>query len=61
MGTMSTEAAIAIHGAVKRYGEITAVDGLDLTVQPGVCFGLLGPQRRGQVDDDADADGAGAG
>ena len=40
--------AIAIRGAVKRYGEITAVDGLDLEVPVGVCFGLLGPNGAGK-------------
>src|SRR6202035_2360787 len=35
-------------GAVKRYGAITAVDGLDLVVPPGVCFGLLGPNGAGK-------------
>ncbi len=40
--------AIAIRGAVKRYGEITAVDGLDLEVPAGVCFGLLGPNGAGK-------------
>jgi lipooligosaccharide transport system ATP-binding protein len=33
---------------VKRYGPITAVDGLDLEVPPGVCFGLLGPNGAGK-------------
>ena len=41
-------AAIAIRGAHKRYGEINAVDGLDLEVPPGVCFGLLGPNGAGK-------------
>ena len=40
--------AIAIRGAHKRYGEINAVDGLDLEVPPGVCFGLLGPNGAGK-------------
>jgi lipooligosaccharide transport system ATP-binding protein len=40
--------AIEIRGAVKRYGEITAVNGLDLVVEPGVCFGLLGPNGAGK-------------
>jgi len=35
-------------GVVKRYGEITAVDDLDLVVPPGVCFGLLGPNGAGK-------------
>ncbi len=41
-------AAIALSGVVKRFGEITAVDGLDLEVEPGVCFGLLGPNGAGK-------------
>jgi lipooligosaccharide transport system ATP-binding protein len=40
--------AIAIRGAVKRYGDITAVAGLDLEVPAGVCFGLLGPNGAGK-------------
>ena len=40
--------AIAIRGAHKRYGEITAVNGLDLEVPVGVCFGLLGPNGAGK-------------
>jgi lipooligosaccharide transport system ATP-binding protein len=41
-------AAISLSGVVKRYGEITAVNGLDLEVPPGVCFGLLGPNGAGK-------------
>jgi lipooligosaccharide transport system ATP-binding protein len=37
-----------MHAVVKRYGAITAVDGLDLVVPPGVCFGLLGPNGAGK-------------
>jgi lipooligosaccharide transport system ATP-binding protein len=40
--------AIALRGVVKRYGEIVAVNGLDLEVQPGICFGLLGPNGAGK-------------
>ncbi len=40
--------AIALRGAVKRYGEITAVDGLDLVVPEGTCVGLLGPNGAGK-------------
>jgi lipooligosaccharide transport system ATP-binding protein len=47
-GEQVGEPAIALHGAVKRYGEIVAVDGLDLEVPPGVCFGLLGPNGAGK-------------
>jgi lipooligosaccharide transport system ATP-binding protein len=33
---------------VKRYGDITAVDGLDLEVPEGTCVGLLGPNGAGK-------------
>jgi lipooligosaccharide transport system ATP-binding protein len=40
--------AIRVRGAVKRYGEITAVGGLDLDVPMGTCVGLLGPNGAGK-------------
>jgi ABC-type multidrug transport system ATPase subunit len=40
--------AIQIRGGVKRFGEITAVDGLDLDVPSGICLGLLGPNGAGK-------------
>jgi lipooligosaccharide transport system ATP-binding protein len=40
--------AIRLRGAVKRYGSITAVDGLDLDVPVGTCVGLLGPNGAGK-------------
>jgi lipooligosaccharide transport system ATP-binding protein len=43
-----SQAAISLRGVVKRYGEIVAVNGLDLEVPPGVCFGLLGPNGAGK-------------
>ena len=43
-----TEPAIRLRGAVKRYGAITAVDGLDLDVPMGTCVGLLGPNGAGK-------------
>jgi lipooligosaccharide transport system ATP-binding protein len=42
------ELAIRLRGAVKRYDEITAVDGLDLDVPMGTCVGLLGPNGAGK-------------
>jgi lipooligosaccharide transport system ATP-binding protein len=42
------ELAIRLRGAVKRYGPITAVDGLDLDVPVGTCVGLLGPNGAGK-------------
>jgi lipooligosaccharide transport system ATP-binding protein len=41
-------AAIELRGVVKRFGEITAVDGLDLDVPEGTCLGLLGPNGAGK-------------
>jgi lipooligosaccharide transport system ATP-binding protein len=40
--------AISLEGVVKHYGEITAVNGLNLVVEPGICFGLLGPNGAGK-------------
>ncbi len=45
---MNGELAIRLRGAVKRYGPITAVDGLDLDVPIGTCVGLLGPNGAGK-------------
>jgi lipooligosaccharide transport system ATP-binding protein len=44
----SGEPAIALKGVVKRYGSIVAVNGLNLEVPAGVCFGLLGPNGAGK-------------
>jgi lipooligosaccharide transport system ATP-binding protein len=43
-----TELAIRLRGVVKRFGEITAVNGLDLDVPVGTCVGLLGPNGAGK-------------
>ncbi|HKF14335.1 MAG TPA: ABC transporter ATP-binding protein [Gaiellaceae bacterium] len=42
------ELAIRLRGVVKRYGAVTAVDGLDLDVPMGTCVGLLGPNGAGK-------------
>jgi lipooligosaccharide transport system ATP-binding protein len=42
------ELAIRMRGVVKRFGPITAVDGLDLEVPVGTCVGLLGPNGAGK-------------
>jgi ABC-2 type transport system ATP-binding protein len=41
--------ALRCRGLVKRYGDVLAVDGLDLGVQQGECFGLLGPNGAGKT------------
>jgi lipooligosaccharide transport system ATP-binding protein len=40
--------AIELSRVVKRFGAITAVDGLDLDVPEGICLGLLGPNGAGK-------------
>jgi oleandomycin transport system ATP-binding protein len=41
--------AIEAEGLVKRFGKTLAVDGVDLTVQPGMVLGLLGPNGAGKT------------
>lgn len=43
------QAAIHCRGLVKRYGTVVAVDGLDLEIKSGECFGLLGPNGAGKT------------
>jgi lipooligosaccharide transport system ATP-binding protein len=45
---MTGESAIRLRGVVKRFGGLTAVDGLDLDVPFGTCVGLLGPNGAGK-------------
>lgn len=40
---------LTIQGLTKRYGKITAVDGLDLEVEKGMSFGILGPNGSGKT------------
>jgi lipooligosaccharide transport system ATP-binding protein len=44
----TTASAIRLRGVVKRFGGLTAVDGLDLDVPLGSCVGLLGPNGAGK-------------
>src|SRR5215212_3933768 len=41
--------AIVVEGLVKRFGETTALDGVDLTVAEGSVLGLLGPNGAGKT------------
>jgi ABC-2 type transport system ATP-binding protein len=43
------DAVIETHKLTKRYGGVTAVDGLDLTLNGGEVFGLLGPNGSGKT------------
>jgi ABC-2 type transport system ATP-binding protein len=40
--------AVEIKGVVKRYGDIRAVDNIDLSVRSGEIFGILGPNGSGK-------------
>ena len=43
------EVAIACSGLVKRYPGVLAVDGIDLEIRRGECFGMLGPNGAGKT------------
>jgi len=45
----SAAAAVQLEGLSKRYGDVRAVDGLDLEIRLGECFGLLGPNGAGKT------------
>src|ERR1700760_781089 len=45
----SRRPALFVHDLRKTYGDVRAVDGLDLSVTPGECFGLLGPNGAGKT------------
>jgi ABC-2 type transport system ATP-binding protein len=42
-------AALAVRGLRKAYGDVVAVESLDLEVRAGECFGLLGPNGAGKT------------
>jgi ABC-2 type transport system ATP-binding protein len=49
-GTSAAEAApVELRGLVKRYGDLVAVDRVDLTVEPGDVYGYLGPNGAGKT------------
>jgi ABC-2 type transport system ATP-binding protein len=45
----TAELAIETHGLTKRFGERTALDGIDLRVPRGCAFGFLGPNGAGKT------------
>jgi len=50
MTTATTSStAVRCRGLVKRYADVVAVNGLDLEVIRGECFGLLGPNGAGKT------------
>jgi ABC-2 type transport system ATP-binding protein len=49
MSPPTPQAALSVSGLRKAYSDVVAVDGLDLEVRCGECFGLLGPNGAGKT------------
>ena len=49
MQEQATNAALRVRTLRKTYKDVVAVDGIDLDVHPGECFGLLGPNGAGKT------------
>ena len=49
MGTAAALPPLLVRGLRKRYGDVVAVDGVDLEIRTGECFGLLGPNGAGKT------------
>ncbi|WP_375771259.1 ABC transporter ATP-binding protein [Archangium gephyra] len=48
MSPTPTDLAVAAHGLVKRFGEFTALDGMELTIPRGSFYAFLGPNGAGK-------------
>ena len=49
MTATSTRPAIELTGVVKKFGALTALADVDLSVQPGTVFGVIGPNGAGNT------------
>src|ERR1700709_2825398 len=45
----TSEPAIAVSGLVKSFGDVRALDGIDLEAAPGTVLGVLGPNGAGKT------------
>jgi lipooligosaccharide transport system ATP-binding protein len=43
------EAVVELTGVTKRFGDLTAVNGVSLTIPAGICYALLGPNGAGKT------------
>ena len=46
---MEEKTIVSIHNLVKRYGDVLALDHLDLEIKRGEIYGLLGPNGSGKT------------
>jgi daunorubicin resistance ABC transporter ATP-binding subunit len=46
---LRNDPAVLVEGLTKRFGSVTALDGIDFTVPSGSVFGLLGPNGAGKT------------
>src|ERR1041385_4473797 len=49
MPPLATQTALRVRSLRKAYKDVVAVDGIDLDVGAGECFGLLGPNGAGKT------------
>jgi len=49
MPNLPSQVPVRVHGLRKAFSDVVAVDGLDLEVRAGECFGLLGPNGAGKT------------
>ena len=49
LGDAAARPLVVARGLVKRFGQFTAVDGVDVEIARGECFGFLGPNGAGKT------------